>query len=157
MLVIRLRRTGRTKKPNFRVVVAEKDMPIYGRFVDIIGNVDLLANPKIINIDKDKALDWMKKGAQPSETVARLMVKSGILKKDDLNWKPDKKSKKKKDEGSVEEKPAVAPADKEEKAAEAPEETAKEETQEKPVEEKTEEVVAEKTSEQEEPTEEKAE
>ncbi|MEM4261281.1 MAG: 30S ribosomal protein S16, partial [Candidatus Woesearchaeota archaeon] len=115
MLVIRLRRTGRTKKPNFRVVVAEKDMPIYGRFVDIIGNIDLLSNPKVININKDKALDWIKKGAQPSETVARLMVKAGILKKEDLNWKPDKKSKKKKDEGKVEEKPTVAPSDNEEK------------------------------------------
>lgn len=119
MLVIRLRRTGRIKKPSFRVVVAEKDMPIYGRFVDIIGNVNLLSDPKVIEINKEKALDWMKKGAQPSETVARLMVKVGILKKEDLNWKPDKKTKKKKDEGKEEEKkPEVAPADKQEKVAE---------------------------------------
>ncbi|NTU69883.1 30S ribosomal protein S16 [bacterium] len=152
MLVIRLRRTGRTKKPSFRVIVAEKSMPIYGRFVDIIGNVNLLSNPKVIEINKEKALDWMKKGAQPSETVARLMVKAGILKKEDLNWGPDKKSKKKKDEGKEEEKkPEVAPSDKEEKAAEeAPEEKATEEKkpEEAPEEEKQEESKKEDVSEE---------
>jgi small subunit ribosomal protein S16 len=160
MLVIRLRRTGRTKKPSFRVIVAEKTMPIYGRFVDIIGNVNLLSNPKVIEINKEKALDWMKKGAQPSETVARLMVKAGILKKEDLNWKPDKKAKKKKEDTKEEEKkPEVAPADKEEKSAEAdaekapteePKEEIKDETAEvkkEPVDEVKEETPAEEKTE----------
>lgn len=94
MLVIRLRRTGRKKTPRFRVIVAERDMPIYGRFVEIIGHADFQSNPKVVKIDKEKALDWMKKGAKPSDTVARLMVREGILDKEDLNWKPDKKRKK---------------------------------------------------------------
>lgn len=97
MLVIRLRRTGKKKKPSFRVVVAEKTMPIYGRFVDIIGNVNLQVQPKVININKEKALEWMKKGAKPSGTVARLMVKTGILKEEDIEKKPDKKRLKKKE------------------------------------------------------------
>lgn len=102
MLVIRLRRTGKKKKPSFRVIVAEKTMPIYGRFVDIIGNVNLQAQPKVINIDKDKALDWIKKGAKPSDTVARLLVKVGALKEEDIVRKPDKKRSKKKEQPSEE-------------------------------------------------------
>lgn len=97
MLVIRLRRTGKKKKPSFRVIVAEKTMPIYGRFVDIIGNVNLQSDPKVININKEKALDWIKKGAKPSHSVARLMVKQGILKEEDVKMNPEKKRPKKKE------------------------------------------------------------
>jgi len=97
MLVIRLRRTGKKKKPSFRVIVAEKTMPIYGRFVDIVGNVNLQVQPKQININKDKALSWMEKGAKPTQTVSRLMIKTGILKEEDVVKKPDKKRLKKKE------------------------------------------------------------
>jgi len=97
MLVIRLRRTGKKKKPSFRVVVAEKTMPIYGRFVDIIGNVNIKSDPKVINIDKEKVLGWIKKGAKPSHTVARLMIKQGILKEEDVKMTPEKKRIKKKE------------------------------------------------------------
>ncbi len=131
MLVIRLRRTGRKKAPKFRVVVAEKTMPIYGRFVDIIGQVDLQAESKVIEINKEKAQDWMKKGAQPTDTVARLMVKAGILKKDDLNWKPDKK-RKKRAEAKKEAKEGAKPISETTKSEEKTQQEVK--TEEKPVE-----------------------
>lgn len=144
MLVIRLRRTGRKKTPRFRVVVAERDMPIYGRFVDIIGNVDLQSNPKSVVIDKEKALEWMKKGAQPSDTVARLMVKEGILKKEDLNWGPDKNRKKKADEKKEASEGGDKKAPAEEKKEASQEENKVEETQ-------PEETVVEEASKDEEP------
>ena len=121
MLVIRLRRTGKKKRPSFRVIVAEKTMPIYGRFVDIIGNVNLQVQPKTINIDKEKALEWIKKGAKPSDTVARLMIKEGILKEEDVEKKPDKKRLKKKDQkigGAAPSTSVVAPVVSEEKKTE---------------------------------------
>ncbi|MBM2812843.1 MAG: ribosomal protein, partial [Chloroflexi bacterium] len=71
MLRMRLRRTGAKKQPKYRVVIAEARSPRDGAFVDSIGYYDPLTEPATIKIDRDKALGWIAKGAQPSDTVQR--------------------------------------------------------------------------------------
>jgi small subunit ribosomal protein S16 len=70
---IRLRRTGRTKRPSYRVVVADSRSPRDGRFIEVIGHYDPLTDPPTIKIELDKATAWIKKGAQPSNTVRVLL------------------------------------------------------------------------------------
>ena len=70
---IRLRRMGRTKRPAYRVVVADSRSPRDGRFIEVIGHYDPLTNPPTIQIELDKASEWIKKGAQPSNTVRVLL------------------------------------------------------------------------------------
>ena len=70
---IRLRRMGAKKAPFYRVVVADSRFPRDGRFIEEIGYYDPTKNPAVVNIDKDKANEWIKKGAQPTDTVKRLL------------------------------------------------------------------------------------
>lgn len=79
MLRIRLRRTGKKKQPSYRFVVADSRAPRDGAFVETIGIYNPLTDPPTIRIDEQKARDWMAKGAQPSESAARLMQREGIL------------------------------------------------------------------------------
>lgn len=79
MLRIRLRRTGKKKQPSYRLVVADSRAPRDGDFVETIGLYDPLTDPPTIRIDEQKARNWMSKGAQPSETVVKLMRRQGIL------------------------------------------------------------------------------
>jgi small subunit ribosomal protein S16 len=81
MLRIRLRRTGAKKYPSYRVVIADSRSARDGAFVEIIGNYDPMTNPETIFIKEDRALHWLSKGAQPSETTARLLGKAGIMEK----------------------------------------------------------------------------
>ncbi len=74
---IRLRRTGTTKRPAYRVVVADSRAPRDGRFIEIIGHYDPLTEPPTIDIDRGKAEAWLKKGAQPSNTVKHLLARAG--------------------------------------------------------------------------------
>lgn len=87
---IRLNRMGAKKSPFYRVVVADSRSPRDGRFIEILGNYDSTKNPAIINIDEDKAIDWLKKGAQPTDTVKTLFSQAGIMKK----WDELKRTKK---------------------------------------------------------------
>lgn len=80
---IRLNRMGAKKKPFYRIVVADSRSPRDGRFIDIIGNYDPTKEPAIVNVDEDKALDWMGKGAQPTDTVRSLLSQKGIMAKFD--------------------------------------------------------------------------
>ena len=73
---IRLRRAGRAKKPAYRVVVADSRSPRDGRFIEIIGHYDPLTDPPTIKIQMEKASEWIKKGAQPSNTVRALMARA---------------------------------------------------------------------------------
>ena len=73
---IRLRRTGTTKKPAYRVVVADSRAARDGRFIEIIGHYNPLTNPPTIKIQTDKADAWIKKGAQPSNTVRILLARA---------------------------------------------------------------------------------
>ncbi len=76
---IRLRRMGAKKAPFYRIVVADSRSPRDGRFIEEIGYYDPLKNPVVININKEKALDWLNKGAQISDTARALFKKSGVL------------------------------------------------------------------------------
>jgi small subunit ribosomal protein S16 len=78
---IRLRRLGATKRPFYRVVVADQRSPRDGRFIEIIGKYHPLEDPSLIEIDEEKALEWLRKGAQPSEQVHNLLRKTGIWEK----------------------------------------------------------------------------
>lgn len=78
VLRMRLRRTGAKKQPRYRVVIAEARTPRDGAFIDSIGFYDPLTEPSTIKIDRDKALGWLSKGAQPSDTVVRLLQRAGI-------------------------------------------------------------------------------
>jgi small subunit ribosomal protein S16 len=71
---IRLRRTGTNKRPAYRVVVADSRAPRDGRFIEIIGHYDPLTEPPTIQIEQDKADEWVKKGAQLSNTVKHLLA-----------------------------------------------------------------------------------
>ena len=78
---IRLMRFGAKKRPFYRVVVADQRAPRDGRFIENIGKYHPLEEPSLIEIDEDKALDWLRKGAQPSQAVQVLMTKAGIWEK----------------------------------------------------------------------------
>lgn len=72
-LVIRLRRHGGRKKPFFRIVVADSRSPREGRFVDHIGTYDPATDPPKVTLKQTEAEKWLKAGAQPSDTVRKLM------------------------------------------------------------------------------------
>ena len=76
---IRLRRTGAKKAPSYRVVVADSRYPRDGRFIEEIGYYNPTTEPAEIKIDAEKATEWIKKGAQPTDTVKSLLKKSGIV------------------------------------------------------------------------------
>ena len=78
---IRLRRMGAKKSPFYRVVVADSRAPRDGRFIDIIGYYHPTTQPATVKLDEDKALDWLGKGAQPSETVRSLLKGAGVMAK----------------------------------------------------------------------------
>jgi small subunit ribosomal protein S16 len=75
---IRLRRMGANKRPFYRVVVADQRSPRDGRFIENIGKYHPLEDPSLIEIDAERALHWLRVGAQPSDQVRNLMVKVGI-------------------------------------------------------------------------------
>ncbi|HZD80028.1 MAG TPA: 30S ribosomal protein S16 [Actinomycetota bacterium] len=75
---IRLRRMGAKKRPFYRVVVADQRSPRDGRFIENIGKYHPLQEPSLIDIDEERALHWLRVGAQPSRSVQNLLVKSGI-------------------------------------------------------------------------------
>ena len=79
MLRIRLRRVGAKKKPSYRIVVADARSPRDGAFVEVIGQYDPRANPQVLKVNEEKAVQWLKKGAQPSEPVTRLFNKLSLL------------------------------------------------------------------------------
>ena len=76
MLMIRLARFGSKKKPTYRLVVIEKERARDGRAVEVVGHYNPVAQPQIVSLKHDRIEYWMKNGAQPSDTVARLMRKN---------------------------------------------------------------------------------
>jgi len=76
MLSIRLRRTGSTKRPYYRVVVADSQAWRDGRFVEVLGHYDPRRNPAVVKIDSERAKYWIAKGAKASETVESLLKRS---------------------------------------------------------------------------------
>ena len=72
---------GAKKKPSYRVVVADSRAPRDGAFIEVIGRYDPLTDPETVVIAEDKALHWLSKGAQPTDTAARLLTKAGVMDK----------------------------------------------------------------------------
>ena len=79
MLEIRLRRMGAKKAPFYRIVVADSRAPRDGAFVEEIGYYNPLTEPAEIKIDNERAAEWLKNGAQPTDTVRVLLKKSGAI------------------------------------------------------------------------------
>jgi len=77
---LRLTRMGRHKRPFYRVVATDSRMPRDGRFLEVIGTYDPLKESDKASFKEDRVLDWLKKGAQPTDTVRSLLRKTGIYK-----------------------------------------------------------------------------
>lgn len=75
---IRLRRMGSKKRPFYRVIVANSTSPRDGRFIDQLGYYNPLTDPATVKIDADKAILWLERGAQPSDTAADILRREGI-------------------------------------------------------------------------------
>lgn len=80
MVKIRLKRMGAKKKPFYRIVVTDSRSPRDGRFIEEIGYYDPLKDPVVINVNEERAKDWLSKGVQLSDTVKALFKKAGVLK-----------------------------------------------------------------------------
>jgi small subunit ribosomal protein S16 len=76
---MRLMRMGKKRSPIYRVVVMDGRAPRDGRYIDLLGRYDPNQEPSLIEIDTDKAIDWLKKGAQPTEAVRKLLEISGAM------------------------------------------------------------------------------
>ena len=81
MVKIRLRRMGKKKAPFYRIVVADSRYPRDGRFIEEVGYYDPMKDPADIKVDEEKVKSWLEKGAQPTETVKAILVKSGVIAK----------------------------------------------------------------------------
>ena len=78
---IRLMRFGGKKKPFYRIVVADRRSPRDGRFIEQVGTYDPGKDPAEVRFKEEKAVGWLRKGAQPTPTVRRLLIRSGVTKK----------------------------------------------------------------------------
>ncbi|MBR7552857.1 30S ribosomal protein S16 [Allobacillus sp. GCM10007491] len=78
---IRMKRMGSKRNPFYRLVVADSRSPRDGRIIEQIGTYNPVAETPEVKIDEEKALDWMTKGAKPSDTVRNLFSKQGIMEK----------------------------------------------------------------------------
>ena len=79
MVRIRLRRTGQKGQPSYRLVIADKESPRDGRFLEIVGFYNPRTDPATLNIKEDRIYEWMNKGAQPTESVAQLFKTVGTV------------------------------------------------------------------------------
>ncbi len=75
---LRLMRVGKKKQPTYRIVAADSRSPRDGRFIEIVGTYAPRSEPSEINVQSDKALAWLSKGAQPTETVRKILEISGV-------------------------------------------------------------------------------
>ena len=76
---LRLMRMGKKKQPTYRVVAADSRSPRDGRIIERLGTYEPRADPSVVNIDNDRAVKWLSQGAQPTETVQKLLAQSGAL------------------------------------------------------------------------------
>lgn len=76
---MRLRRVGAKHQPSYRIVVADSRSPRDGRFIDQVGTYNPRTNPATVTLNRDKAIEWLRKGAQPTETVEILLKKASIV------------------------------------------------------------------------------
>lgn len=78
---IRLRRLGAKKKPFYRLVVADSRARRDGRFIESLGTYDPLRDPPAVTLDEEKALEWLRRGAQPTDTVRTILSRRGLLRR----------------------------------------------------------------------------
>ncbi|MBO8160084.1 MAG: 30S ribosomal protein S16 [Thermosipho sp. (in: Bacteria)] len=83
MVRIRLTRMGKKKQPFYRIVVVDQKKRRDGAYIESLGYYNPIKDPYILNVDVDKAVEWILKGAQPSDTVRNLLSKAGVFKKVD--------------------------------------------------------------------------
>jgi small subunit ribosomal protein S16 len=76
---MRLARMGKKKQPSYRVVVIDGRSPRDGRYIDQVGRYDPRQEPSLVEIDNEKAVDWLRRGAQPTESVRKLLEISGAM------------------------------------------------------------------------------
>jgi small subunit ribosomal protein S16 len=114
---IRLMRVGKKKQPSYRVVVSDSRSPRDGRFIEVLGQYAPRADPSVVQIDSDRALHWLRVGAQPTEQVGKLLEISGVwaaykeaVGKDAASKPKAKTPKAKKVVEKAEPAPAPAPA-----------------------------------------------
>jgi len=79
LLRIRLRRVGKKKRPAYRLVVADSRAPRDGAFIETLGLYDPLTDPATLTVNEERTKKWLSQGAQPSETVTKLLVRQGLL------------------------------------------------------------------------------
>ena len=111
MLRIRLSRVGKKKQPSYRLVVADSRAPRDGAFIKIIGHYNPRTDPTTLVVKEDEAVEWLSRGAQPSDTVAKLLTRIGVMERAGrapVVW--DRKTPVKPKKEAVEEAPAAAPA-----------------------------------------------
>jgi len=110
VLRIRLQRVGRKNYPFYRLVIAEHQAPVKGGYLELLGHYNPAVQPKVLDFKQEKILEWIKKGAQPSETVAALLFKGGMKEMEKFIKPVDltKKSPKKKEQGKENSNTAVA-------------------------------------------------
>ena len=82
MIKLRLRRTGAKKRPSYRIVAAEHSSPRDGRFIEILGHYNPLTEPATVKVNEERARYWLSVGAQPTETVAGLLKRAGVIASD---------------------------------------------------------------------------
>jgi len=118
MLKIRLTRRGKKKQPSYRIVIAEHTAPIQGKFISIIGTFDPFT--KKVVLDKKETEEWLKKGAKPSNTVAKILKKEGLTHKSIVikTYKAKSKSQLEEEKKQKEEEKAKEMAEKEKAKAE---------------------------------------
>ena len=78
---IRLKRMGAKKAPFYRIIVADSRSPRDGRFIENLGTYNPLTDPAEINVKEEETLDWLSKGAQPTDTVRNILSRAGIMEK----------------------------------------------------------------------------
>ena len=78
---LRLKRTGAKKAPRYRIVAADSRFPRDGRDIETIGYINPTTDPETVVLDAEKALDWLNKGAQPSDTVRNILSRQGVMKR----------------------------------------------------------------------------
>jgi small subunit ribosomal protein S16 len=76
---LRLTRVGKTKQPQYRIVAADSRSPRDGRFIEILGHYNPRTEPSSLTVDNDKAVKWLRQGAQPTDRVRKLLEISGAL------------------------------------------------------------------------------
>lgn len=127
MLMIRLARVGKTKKPYFRLIISEKTKDTHGDYLENLGQINPHTKPRLAVLKSDRIKYWLEKGAQLSPSVHNLLVDNGVISEEKLRvWKPKKRATA---EAKVEAKaPAVGEAKPEEVKEAAKTESAPAET-----------------------------